>query len=88
MKKTLLYLLLIIATISAIICAVNKVEQPLYFCILIWIIVIIVKINKEKKNRFKDREMQKYKYNATRKKEQKEHYNEYKSERKLNKDSK
>lgn len=85
MKKILLYFLLVISTIASI---MVKWDVLITIHVLIWIGIIIYKVKQELNNRFKDWEMEKYNYNAISKKEQKEHYNEYKNERKSKKHSK
>lgn len=88
MGKIILYFLLISLTITAIIGAFEKVFEPIIIITIIWTYIIYNKIKQEQKNRFKDWEMKKYNYNSISKKEQKEHYNEYKNERKSNKSTK
>lgn len=85
MKKFLLYFLLALSTIASIIV---KWDVLITIHVLIWVGIIIYTIKKELNNRFKDWEMKKYNYNATSKKEQKEHYKEYKDEQKNNKSAK
>ena len=85
MKKLILYFLLVMLTIVTIVGAINGVYWTLLIPIIIWGVVIYKNITTEKTNQFKDWEMKNYNYNATSKKEQKEHYKEYKNEkRKIN----
>lgn len=85
MKKFLLYFLLGLSTAASI---MVKWDVLITIHVLIWIGIIIYNVKKELNNQFKDWEMKKYSYNATSKKEQKEHYKEYKDERKNNKSAK
>ena len=85
MGTIIYYIFLGILTSSAIIAAINGFYWFLVIMTFVWTYVIYGKIKQENKNRFKDWEMKKYHYNSISKKEQKEHYNEYKNERKSNK---
>ena len=79
MKKLILYFLLVMFTVSSIVCVINKYYWPVLIAISIWGVVIYKKISTEKTNQFKDWEMKTYNYNTTSRKEQKEHYKEYKN---------
>lgn len=85
MGTIIYYIFLSILTIAGIVGATNGFYWMLVIMAFVWTYVIYGKIKQEQRNRFKDWEMKKYNYNAVSQKEQKEHYNEYKNERKNNK---